>query len=74
MIDNICVENVTEFNFLGLTLNENLNWKSHIDKLADKVSQNIGIMNKLKNYMTPEARLNVYNSLILSHLNYGILL
>ncbi len=32
MIDETIIERVTEFNFLGLTLDENLSWKSHINK------------------------------------------
>ncbi len=30
-IENTNVGRVYEFNFLGLTINENLNWKNHID-------------------------------------------
>ncbi len=30
-IENTNVDRVYEFNFLGLTINESLNWKSHID-------------------------------------------
>ena len=29
VIDNTVVERVTEFNFLGLTINEFMNWSSH---------------------------------------------
>ena len=36
-----------DFNFLGLTLNENINWKNHIEKIAIKSSKIIGILNKL---------------------------
>ena len=32
-IDGIAIEKVYDFNSLGLTLNENINWKNHIDKL-----------------------------------------
>ncbi len=32
-IENAIIQRVYEFNFLGLTINENLNWKSHVDKL-----------------------------------------
>ncbi len=48
MIDDTIIERVQEFNFLGLTLNENLNWKNHINKISNKISRSIGILNKLK--------------------------
>ncbi len=60
-------------NFLGLTINEHLNWKSHIDKLANKISKTMGVLNKLKHFVPLIARVIIYNLLILSHLNYCIL-
>ncbi len=64
---------VYEFNFLGLTINENLNWKSHINKIDNKISKNMGILNKLKYFFPLNAKVPIYNSLILSHLNFCIL-
>ena len=72
-IDNTDIEKVSQFDFLGLTLNENLNWKSHIDKIANKISRSIGILNKHKHFIPIESKLHIYSSLILSHINFGIL-
>ena len=38
-IDNINIEQVDEFNFLGLTLDTNLTWKKHVNKIANKCSR-----------------------------------
>ena len=73
LIENTIVEKAQEFNFLGLTLNEHMNWKSHINNLSNKISRNIGILNKLKHFLPLKTKLLIYNSLILSHLNFGIL-
>ena len=35
-IDNINIEQVNEFNFLGLTLDPNITWKKHVNKIANK--------------------------------------
>ena len=59
-----CVE---EFNFLGITIDKYLNWKSHVNKL----SKSIGIMNKLKNILPQNIMLAIYNSHILSHINFA---
>ncbi len=67
-IDNVNIERVSEFNFLGLALDEHLTWKCHINKLSNKISQCMGILNSLKCFLP------IYNSLVLSHLNFGILL
>ncbi len=47
-IENTSIDRVGDFNFLGQTINEHLNWKSHIDKLANKISKTMGVLNKLK--------------------------
>ena len=46
------IERVTQFNFLGLTINENMNWKSHSSKIANKISRTLGVMNRLKKIPT----------------------
>ena len=38
------------FNFLGLIMDEHLNWKSHVEKNSNKCSNAIGVLNKL-NYV-----------------------
>ena len=35
-IDGINIEKVEEFNFLGLTMDTNLKWKKHTDKISNK--------------------------------------
>ena len=32
-IDNVVIEKVIEFNLLGLTIDTNLNWKKHTEKI-----------------------------------------
>ena len=73
-IDNFEIERVTNFDFLGLTINENLNWSAHTNKISNKISRSIGIINKLKNYIPTHIKLILYYSLILSHLQYCILI
>ena len=64
---------MSEFNFLGIILNENLKWKTHTDSIANKISKCVGILNKLKHFLPLKTKVLIYSSLILSHLNYGIL-
>ena len=72
-INGIAIEKVYDFNFLGLTLNENINWKNHIEKIAIKSSKIIGILNKLKYILPTQIKLLLYNTLLLPHINYCIL-
>ena len=45
-MDNKIIDNVLDFNFLGILFNEQLNWKSHIDKLSVKCCRILGIGSK----------------------------
>ena len=72
VINNTGIERVTVLNFLGLTINEFMNWSSHSSKIANKISRKLGIMNRLKRYLTTSAMKSMYDSLVLSHLHFGI--
>ena len=67
------VERVTEFKFLGLTIDENLSWEPHIQKISNKIARTLGIMCRLKNFLPTDILRILYNSLILPHLQYSIL-
>ena len=47
-INSTSIERVSEFNFLGLTLDECLNWKPHVQKISNKISRIIGVLCRLK--------------------------
>ena len=72
-INGQLVERVMEFNFLGLTIDEHLNWKSHIQKVSYKVSRSIGVLNKLKKFLPLTVLRILYNALILPHFQFSIL-
>ena len=72
-IDDTEIEKVSSFDFLRLTINEHLSWKSHIDKISNKISRSIGILNRLKHFIPLQSKLFIYSSLIASYLNFGIL-
>ena len=68
------LEYVETFNFLGVNLDTNISWKSHLGKVSNKIVRIIGIINKLK-FILPQNILSyIYNSLIMPHINYCILL
>ena len=67
------IERVSTFNFLGLTIDENVNWHAHTLKIANRISWTLGIMNRIKNFVPAHVLRIIYNSLILPHLQYSIL-
>jgi len=65
---------VHEAKFLGITIDENFTWKKHITDVCNKCSRNIGVLNKVKSFLPNKSLHQLYCSLVLPYINYGILL
>ena len=72
-INNEKIEHIEEFNFLGLTIDSCLNWKAHTQKIANKISRTLGVMNRIENQVPKCVLKMLYNSLVLPHMQYAIL-
>ena len=58
--------------FLGLTLDSNLKWKQHTNKLCKKLSSALFALRTLRGKIDFTTMLQVYHAIFESHLNYGI--
>ena len=58
--------------YLGVLLDSNLSWKFRIDNVALKVSRTVGVAVRLRHLVPPTTLLNIYQSLILPYLTYGL--
>ena len=72
-IQNVPLEKKSEGKFLGIIIDERLNFKSHINNLTKTISKWTGVICKLKSYIPPSILCNLYYTFIYPHLNYGIL-
>ena len=72
-LNNANIERVFQFNFLGVVLASTLKWDKHIGHVSLKVSRVIGVLFRLKHIYPQEVLLTLYNTLILPHLSYCIL-
>ena len=72
-IDNVIIEKVDEFSFLWLTVDTNLNWEIHSEKICNKCTKMIGILNRLKYVLPLGIKIMLYNYLILPHINCCIM-
>jgi hypothetical protein len=70
IVNGYHIERVKQTRFLGLYIDENLNWREHIQQITTEVAKHIGIIYKLK-YCVPRCiLLTLYNSLILPYFTY----
>lgn len=61
------------FKFVGVRLDEFLKWNNQVEHVCNKVSSAIFALNSIKHILPLNIRKVVYDSLVKSHLEYGIL-
>ena len=67
------LERVQTFKYLGVVIDDNLSWKSHMEKLQGKVLQRLGILRRIKHLLPRHARTIFVNTMITSIMEYGSL-
>jgi len=67
----ICEKN--DIRYLGIILDNKVNWKPHIAKLTTQSSKSCGILSKLRHCTTQPVLKAVYNALIHPYLKYAVL-
>ena len=70
-VNYYCIKQVSEFKYLGVLLDNKLNWHKHIETLCSKVSKASGVLYRLKK-LPKNAKKLLYHSLISSKLRYGV--
>ena len=59
--------------YLGVMIDESLTWKHHIAFVCSRISRNIGIMSKLRYYLSIQQLKQIYYNLIYPYISYSIL-
>jgi hypothetical protein len=70
-IKSTCIEQVQEHKVLGVVLDSEMNWHSHINNVNKHLSRNLYLLYQLKPYVETEARLSFFYAHILSYINYA---
>lgn len=71
--DDINITSIPHARFLGVELDDLLNWKEHINLLAKKISGIIYALRTVSSQVHIEAALSTYHAYIASRLSYGII-
>ena len=56
--------------FLGVLIDNNLSWKNHIEHIAKKIAESVGIIKRIRHTLPLKTLNTLYNTLILPYLNY----
>ena len=69
-INGAAIEGVRTIKYLGVLLDTDLKFTSHINSISNIISRNIGTIARAKYYLTKQQLLQLYNSLIFPYINY----
>ena len=70
IIENNVLEQVDNTKFLGVYIDQHLTWKTHINFIAAKISNSVGILYKAKHHLPSKSLLTLYYALIYPYLTY----
>ena len=74
---NIGTEEITKtksVKFLGLIIDDQMNWQEHIETCKSKISRSLYGIRPVKNILPKQELKTLYYSLIQSYLEYGIII
>ena len=69
-INGVALERVASTSFLGVKIDQKLNWKCHIEYVNKKLNKCLGILRKVKGVLSTTCLIKLYNAFILPHINY----
>ena len=64
------VERKSCVKYLGMYIDENLKWHSHIAHVGSVISRNLGIIGRAKYLLSSRELILLYNTMVLPHLTY----
>ena len=71
VVNNIHIERVTVYNSLGVSIDENLLWKTHINEISKTISEGLSVLRRVRRTMPFKNRETMYKALIEPCLDYS---
>ena len=62
------IEKTASYTYLGVILDDKMNWKLQIDKICSKLSSVCGVLSKVRHYLDRPSLMLIYHSLFDSRL------
>ena len=69
-VDDTPIKRVQHTKSLGLIIDDNLQWKNHINSICKKISSGIGVLKRVRRFICKDTAEKVYSSLIDPYFNY----
>ena len=72
ILRNEVVQRVNKGKFLGVIVDQHLNWEDHISMISQKISKSCGIIYRIRNTLYIKSKRLFYYSLIHPYLTYCV--
>ena len=70
-INDAPIKQVVSTKFLGVQIDENINWTHHITLTENKLAKQLGLLYKAQPFLNRKSMINLYFSFIHTYINYG---
>ena len=70
VIENKQIKQVHECKTLGVTVDQNLSWKSNTENICRKITSGISALRRLKDFVDRQTLLSVYNAIVRPYFDY----
>ena len=64
------LERVCSYKYLGLILDEHLNYNKHMTEMTKLISHKLFLLSKIRRYITKDACINIFKTMVLSVIEY----
>ena len=71
LINKEIIGNVPTYKYLGVNLDQSLNFKYHTENLLNLLNHKIYMFSKIRRYLNDQSAIRVYKSMILPYFDYG---
>ena len=69
-LNGMALQRCTDYKYLGVYIDNKLNWKRHVQYVCDKLSKVCGYFAKLRHCAGQKTIKMIYNAIVFSHLKY----
>ena len=69
-VNNKCISTVKSYEYLGMMLDDKLTMNEHIDNMWKKANTKVGILAKIRRFISRKTAINIYKCMIRPHMDY----
>ena len=69
-LNSVDLNMISNDKILGVIIDNNLTWSQHIDKICKKITSNLWLLSRIKDYLSRDHRVQFYKTYIQPHIDY----